>query len=141
MRIQNLLFAQQFILIIFPVISYSQSLVSISKPFINITESNYIQNDTLSHKQHNFDLHHWEIPSKDPDRIILNFNGDPSSRRAVTWRTDSSVKKSFAQIALASDNSNFTNNLITLNALTEEFDLGIYKSNNSLIVNYHSVGF
>ncbi len=141
MRIQNLLFAQHFMFIIFPVISSSQSLVSISNSFIDSTESNYIQNDTLSHKLHNFDLHHWEIPSKDPDRIILNFNGDPSSRRAVTWRTDSSVKKSFAQIALASANSNFTNNLITLSASIEEFDLGIYKSNKSLIVNYHSVVF
>ena len=31
-------------------------------------------------------LHHWEIPSKDPDRIILTFHGDPATKRAVTWR-------------------------------------------------------
>ena len=43
-------------------------------------------------------LHHWEIPSMDPDRIILTFHGDPSTSRAVTWRTDKSIKNAFAQI-------------------------------------------
>ena len=37
-------------------------------------------------------LHHWEIPSKDPDRIILTFHGDPATNRAVTWRTDTTIK-------------------------------------------------
>ena len=86
-------------------------------------------------------LHHWEIPSKDPDRIILTFNGDPSTKRAVTWRTDSSVKQAQAQIAIAGTNSKFVSQSTTYNALTEEFDLGLYKSNNSLVVNYHSVVF
>ena len=40
-----------------------------------------------SHDHKHDGLHHWEIPSKDPDRIILTFNGDPSTKRAVTWRT------------------------------------------------------
>ena len=92
-----------------------------------------------SHKQDG--LHHWEIPSKDPDRIILTFNGNPSTKRAVTWRTDSSVKKAEAQIAIAGLNSDFVNEAITYTANTEEFDLGLYKSNKSLLVNYHSVVF
>ena len=41
----------------------------------------------FAHEEHK-DLHHWEIPSKDPDRIILTFLGDPATSRAVTWRTD-----------------------------------------------------
>ena len=95
-----------------------------------------------SHHHHQHDgLHHWEIPSKDPDRIILTFNGDPSSKRAVTWRTDSSVKKSVAQIALAGVNSRFSKNAKTYTASTEKFDVGLYKSNNSYMVNYHSVTF
>ena len=95
-----------------------------------------------SHHHHQHDgLHHWEIPSKDPDRIILTFNGDPSSKRAVTWRTDSSVKQAEAQIAIASVNSKFVTKATTYNAFTEEFDLGLYKSNKSLVVNYHSVVF
>jgi len=100
----------------------------------------YAQVHSHDHHQHN-GLHHWEIPSKDPDRIILTFSGDPSTKRAVTWRTDSSVKQAKAQIAIASANSKFVNQSTTYNALTEEFDLGLYKSNKSLVVNYHSVVF
>ena len=99
------------------------------------------QKPTNFHDDHYIGLHHWEIPSKDPDRIILNFNGDPSSKRAVTWRTDSSVKKAIAQIALAGVNSSFADNSETYTASTEQFDLGLYKSNNSYVVHYHSVIF
>ena len=47
------------------------------------TCSIFINAQEFSHfnKDHLLGLHHWEIPSKDPDRIILNFNGDPSTRR------------------------------------------------------------
>ena len=94
-----------------------------------------------SHNHKHDGLHHWEIPSKDPDRIILTFNGNPATKRAVTWRTDSSVKKAKAQIAVAAVNSSFVEEVTTYFATTEEIDLGIYKSNKSLIVNYHSVVF
>ena len=99
------------------------------------------QKHTHSHNDHYVGLHHWEIPSKDPDRIILTFNGDPSTKRAVTWRTDSSITKSVAQIALAGVNSSFSKNAKTYNASIEKFDVGLYKSNNSYIVHYHSVVF
>ena len=99
------------------------------------------QKPTNFHDDHYIGLHHWEIPSKDPDRIILNFNGDPSSKRAVTWRTDSSVKKAIAEIALAGVNSSFADNSEIYTASTEQFDLGFYKSNNSYVVHYHSVIF
>ena len=99
------------------------------------------QSHSHSHNHKHDGLHHWEIPSKDPDRIILTFNGDPATKRAVTWRTDSSVKKAKAQIAVATVNSDFVKEATTYFATTEEFDLGIYKSNKSLIVNYHSVVF
>ena len=99
------------------------------------------QNDSNAHDHKYGGLHHWEIPSKDPDRIILTFNGDPSTKRAVTWRTDLSVEKSEAQIAVAGINSSFANEASSYIASTEKFDLGLYKSNKSLIVNYHSVVF
>ncbi|MBV6647267.1 MAG: fibronectin type III domain-containing protein [Cyclobacteriaceae bacterium] len=86
-------------------------------------------------------LHHWEIPSKDPDRIILTFHGDPATKRAVTWRTDSTVDQAVAQIAGATENSKFTDDAVTLEAETESFDLGLYKGNSSLKVHYHSVIF
>ena len=94
--------------------------------------------------QHNHEhkgLQHWEIPSKNPDRIILTFLGDPATSRAVTWRTDSTIKNGFSQISEATVNSNFTENTIRYKAITEPFDLGLYKGNNSLKVNYHSVIF
>ena len=86
-------------------------------------------------------LHHWEIPSKDPDRIILTFNGDPASSRAVTWRTDTTVTKAVAQIAEATVNSDFKEGLQTIQAISEEFDLGSYKGNAKLKVHHHSVTF
>ncbi len=86
-------------------------------------------------------LHHWEIPSKDPDRIILTFNGDPATSRAVTWRTDTTITKAVAQIAEASVNSKFAENAKTIVANNEVFDLGLYKDNASLKVHYHSVNF
>lgn len=97
------------------------------------------QNHAHSHTDEG--LHHWEIPSKDPDRIILTFNGDPATSRAVTWRTDTSVTKAFAQIALATVNSGFEADAQNIPAQTEEFDLGLYKGNASLKVHYHSLTF
>jgi hypothetical protein len=98
-----------------------------------------------SHGHHHTHIHeglrHWEIPSKDPDRIILTFNGDPATSRAVTWRTDTTITKAVAQIALATENSGFEDEAKSIEAITEEFDLGLYKGNNSLKVHYHSVNF
>ena len=109
--------------------------------FFNCNSNHHSHSHSHSHSHQKGGLHHWEIPSKDPDRIILTFNGNPSTKRAVTWRTDSSVKKAEAQIAVAGLNSDFVKDASTYTANTEEFDLGLYKSNKSLIVNYHSVVF
>ena len=109
--------------------------------FFNCNSNHHTHSHSHSHSHQKDGLHHWEIPSKDPDRIILTFNGNPSTKRAVTWRTDSSVKKAEAQIAVAGINSDFVKETSTYTANTEEFDLGLYKSNKSLIVNYHSVVF
>ena len=109
--------------------------------FLIICFSVNTQNDSHTHEHKYGGLHHWEIPSKDPDRIILTFNGDPSTKRAVTWRTDYSIEKSEAQITIAGLNSSFANEATTYIASTEKFDLGLYKSNKSLIVNYHTVVF
>jgi 3',5'-cyclic AMP phosphodiesterase CpdA len=86
-------------------------------------------------------LHHWEIPSKDPDRVILTFHGDPAASRAVTWRTDTTITRAVAQIAEATVNSKFVDAAITVEAMTESFDLGLYKANASFPVHYHSAVF
>lgn len=38
-------------------------------------------------------------PSSEPDRIILTIKGDPSTTMAVTWRTDTTVSESVAQLS------------------------------------------
>ena len=93
-----------------------------------------------AHDKHD-GLRHWEIPSEDPDRIILTFHGDPSTNRAVTWRTDKSITKAVAEIGEAGVNSRFASDALEFFAVTEPFDLGLYKGNSSLIVHYHSVVF
>ena len=94
----------------------------------------------LAHDSHK-GLHHWEIPSMDPDRIILTFHGDPSTSRAVTWRTDKSITKAVAQIAEAKVNSKFRDDAVSVEAATEAFDLGQYKGNSALVVHYHGAKF
>lgn len=39
-------------------------------------------------------------PSRIPDRVILTWTGDPATTQAVTWRTDTTVTKAVAQIAV-----------------------------------------
>ena len=75
--------------------------------------------------QHHHDgLHHWEVPSRDPDRIMLTFHGDPATSRAITWRTDTTITKAVAQIAEATVNSGFTDDAVTMDAKTEPFRFG-----------------
>jgi len=42
-------------------------------------------------------------PSPLPDRIVLTWDGDPATSQAVTWRTDTSVQRAWAELALAGD--------------------------------------
>mgnify|MGYP001501823663 CR=1 FL=1 len=42
-------------------------------------------------------------PSPLPDRIVLTWAGDPSTTQAVTWRTDMSIRRAVAEIAVAND--------------------------------------
>ena len=129
--------------------SYAASLLKLKKPLntylsfgiISVMLCFITQNIVAQHSHKHQGLHHWEIPSKNPDRIILTFVGNTATSRAVTWRTDTSVENGFAQIAEATVNSSFTGKTERYKAITEPFDLGLYKGNNSLEVHYHSVVF
>ena len=101
----------------------------------------YAFNFEVSAQHDHLGLHHWEIPSKDPDRIMLTFYGDPATSRAVTWRTSTNIETGYAQLAEATVNSSFKEDVETIEAKTEIFDLGLYKANASLTVHYHSVIF
>ena len=45
----------------------------------------------------------WQIPSEHPDRVILNITESPATSLAVTWRTDHSIERAYAQIIKAHD--------------------------------------
>ena len=38
-----------------------------------------------------------------PDRVVLTWRGDPATTQAVTWRTDTSVRRAEAQVGLANE--------------------------------------
>lgn len=46
-------------------------------------------------------------PSPVPDRIVLTWNGDPSTSQAVTWRTDASVVEAAVEVAPATASPRF----------------------------------
>ena len=131
------------LLIIIGQLYYTLKKIQIMKKnriFLNVITHVLLIYSVFAQHNHN-DLNHWEIPSKNPDRIILTFYGNPATSRAVTWRTDKQIEKGVAQIARATINSNFKTNISSFKGTTEFFNLGKYKGNKSIIVNYHSVVF
>ncbi len=87
-------------------------------------------------------LRHWEIASTDPDRIFLTFNGDPTSRRAVTWRTAAKQNTpAYAEIAKATEHAGFAKEATRYTAQSEALNLNIDTANKQGQVTYHSVTF
>lgn len=84
---------------------------------------------------------HWEIASPDPDRLFLTFHGDPATSRAVTWRTDQSVKQAYAEIAPATPGPGFSNQAKQYEATTESLELEQNSKAADLTTHYHSVFF
>lgn len=87
---------------------------------------------SVSNKVSDADAHK---PSPLPDRIILTFSGDPTRTQAVTWRTDTSVQRGLAELAIANDNASFTKEARQLTAKTQLLESNLSKSL------YHSVEF
>jgi 3',5'-cyclic AMP phosphodiesterase CpdA len=65
-------------------------------------------------------------PTAMPDRLMLTWHADPARSQAVTWRTDSTVRKAFAQLAVATAGPYFTAEAVNVPARTipYESDLG-----------------
>jgi 3',5'-cyclic AMP phosphodiesterase CpdA len=74
-------------------------------------------------------------PTPVPDRVTLTWNADPSVSQAVTWRTDTSVRKGMAQIAVATDGPEFEETAQSIEATTSELKTGLWAAH------YHSVSF
>ncbi len=82
----------------------------------------------------------WAKPSELPDHIILTFSGDPSSSQGLTWRTDTSIKKAMAEIALSDGAPKFWRTGIQVIAKTETMDATNIRTA-EVMANYHSVVF
>lgn len=76
------------------------------------------------------DLHR---PTRLPDRVILTLAGDPARSAAVNWRTDLSVQRGLAQIAVAGDNRDFQDAARQIVAITQPFTSRINEAH------FHSV--
>jgi 3',5'-cyclic AMP phosphodiesterase CpdA len=74
-------------------------------------------------------------PTAVPDRIILTWTGDPAASQAVTWRTDDSVKRAFAEVAEAEDGPLFGFKAIRLEATTAPLETNLGPAH------YHSAVF
>ncbi|WP_176722325.1 purple acid phosphatase family protein [Candidatus Thiosymbion oneisti] len=94
-----------------------------------------------AHNGEHQDLRHWELASPDPDRIFLTFHGDPATRRAVTWRTDTSVKRPVAEIAVALGEPGFDQMAERVEAKTQTIDLSKALDTTQGEVRYHSAIF
>ncbi|MEM9160162.1 MAG: metallophosphoesterase family protein [Verrucomicrobiota bacterium] len=91
--------------------------------------------------EHPYEFRHWEKASPDPDRIILTWSGDPATTQSVTWRTDTSVRKGFAEIAVADPSARFDLEAKRIRAKSEDLDLSEHDKNARISTRYHSATF
>ena len=78
---------------------------------------------------------HSYLPGPQPDRIILTWSSDPSKSQSVTWRTDTSVRKAVAELAVAEDGPLFVKSAKEMPAASETFESDLGSAQ------YHSVTF
>ncbi len=74
-------------------------------------------------------------PTRQPDRIMLTWSGDPATTQAVTWRTDASVTEAVAELAVATAGPGFRDSVTTVAATTSALET------ESGLAHYHSVVF
>lgn len=91
--------------------------------------------------EHHDELRHWEIPSRDPDRIVLTWSEDPATTQSVAWRTSDAVDTAYAEIALADPSARFDLAAERVDAETESLEIGASNLNGSRTDHYHSVTF
>lgn len=71
----------------------------------------------------------------------MTFCGDPASSRAVTWRTDATVNKAFAEISPATPGPEIAEQAIRIEATTQSVTLDDHSPHQIHASNYHSVIF
>ena len=90
---------------------------------------------------HLTELRHWEIASRDPDRIYLTFNGDPATSRGVAWRTSIKIETAYAEIAPALGAPGFDLAARRCKAETDVVNLNQVEENTQKTVHFHQVLF
>lgn len=82
----------------------------------------------------------WSKASHHPDHIVLTLTADPSSSMSVTWRTDTTIQKGIAEIAVATAAPKFWRYAESYTAQTESLDAReVYKA--GVVSHYHAVTF
>ena len=82
----------------------------------------------------------WSEPDHHPDHIILNLTEDPSTSMSATWRTDTTIRTGFAEIAIATPAPKFWRYAKSHKAQTETLDTrGIIQA--GAVSNYHTITF
>ncbi len=74
-------------------------------------------------------------PSVDPDRIILNISGEATTSMAVTWRTDTTVIESVAQLAPNLPTVRLADSAVTVTGTYTDV------AGDGFVSRYHSVNF
>lgn len=75
------------------------------------------------------------MPKQIPDRIVLNWSGDPATTASVTWRTDTRITRAEGEIAEADASANFVTWARREKARTEKWMHAGYAAH------FHSVTF
>ncbi len=74
-------------------------------------------------------------PVAEPDRIVLSINGDPATSMAVTWRTDTTVKETVAQISRNISTVHLADSSVTLTGTFQDV------AGDGVVGRFHSVTF
>jgi len=74
-------------------------------------------------------------PASEPDRIVLSINGDPATSMAVTWRTDTTVNETVAQISRNIPTVHLADSSVTLAGTFEDV------TGDGVVGRFHSVTF
>lgn len=72
-----------------------------------------------------FDEVAFHRPGLLPDRIVLTWNGDPTTSQSVTWRTDTSIAAGYAEITIAEGGPTFEKKAKRITAATQRLDTDI----------------
>ena len=82
----------------------------------------------------------WSRATPLPDHIILTYATNPATTQSVTWRTDTTIKKAFAEIALADAAPRFWKEAVTVPAITIMMD-AMQAEDAQTASHHHSVTF